>query len=113
MLRTTRRTRAAYGLESGATLVTVVGVLVEVPIMLSLVAWVKRFRPRQSAFSVLFVCVHNSCRSQMAEGWARHLLGVEAWSAGVQDSRPLDPRAVQVLAPRGRVRPRAQRVYRR
>ena len=30
---------------------------------------------------VLFVCVGNTCRSQMAEGWARHL-GLEAASAG-------------------------------
>ena len=30
---------------------------------------------------VLFVCVGNTCRSQMAEGWARHL-GLETASAG-------------------------------
>ena len=30
---------------------------------------------------VLFICVGNTCRSQMAEGWARHL-GLEAASAG-------------------------------
>jgi arsenate reductase len=35
---------------------------------------------------ILFLCTGNSCRSQMAEGWARHLKGdeVEAYSAGVQ-----------------------------
>jgi len=47
---------------------------------------------------VLFLCTGNSCRSQMAEGWARHLRGdvVEAYSAGVAPYR-LDPRAVQVM----------------
>ena len=34
---------------------------------------------------VLFVCVGNSCRSQMAEGWAKHL-GIEASSAGCPPS---------------------------
>ena len=34
---------------------------------------------------VLFVCVGNSCRSQMAEGWAKHL-GIEASSAGCHPS---------------------------
>jgi protein-tyrosine-phosphatase len=35
---------------------------------------------------MLFLCTGNSCRSQMAEGWARHLKGdqIEAYSAGVE-----------------------------
>lgn len=49
--------------------------------------------------TVLFLCTGNSCRSQMAEGWARALKrGVmEAYSAGIHP-RGLDPRAVKVMA---------------
>jgi len=51
---------------------------------------------------VLFLCTGNSCRSQMAEGWARALLGdlVEPHSAGVAPSG-VDPRAVKVMAEAG------------
>ena len=51
---------------------------------------------------VLFLCTGNACRSQMAEGWARHLLAgvVEPLSAGVLP-HGLDPRAVRVMAERG------------
>jgi phosphate transport system protein len=48
---------------------------------------------------VLFLCVHNAARSQMAEGWARQLLpsGTEIWSAGSDPSDKIDPRAVTVM----------------
>ena len=48
---------------------------------------------------VLFLCTGNSCRSQMAEGWTRHLYGetIEASSAGTHP-KGLDPRAVEVMA---------------
>ena len=51
---------------------------------------------------ILFLCTGNACRSQMAEGWARHLKGdgLEAWSAGTVP-RGLDPRAVRVMAEAG------------
>ena len=51
---------------------------------------------------ILFLCTGNSCRSQMAEGWARHLKGdrLEAYSAGIE-ARGLDPRAVRVMAEAG------------
>ncbi len=51
---------------------------------------------------ILFLCTGNSCRSQMAEGWAKHLKmdKIDAYSAGVSP-KPLDPRAVQVMAEAG------------
>ena len=51
---------------------------------------------------LLFLCTGNSCRSQMAEGWARHLRGddFEVDSAGLE-ARGLDPRAVAVMAEAG------------
>jgi len=54
------------------------------------------------AKKILFLCTGNSCRSQMAEGWAKALLGegVRAFSAGVE-SHGLDPRAVRAMAEAG------------
>lgn len=51
---------------------------------------------------ILFLCTGNSCRSQMAEGWARHLKGdvLEAYSAGVE-THGLNPNAVRVMAEAG------------
>lgn len=48
---------------------------------------------------VLFLCTGNSCRSQMAEGWARALRGdrLEAYSAGT-DPHGLNPLAVRAMA---------------
>lgn len=50
-------------------------------------------------YKVAFVCVHNSCRSQMAEGWAKKLGGdiFEAYSAGTEDYPEVKPLAVQVM----------------
>ncbi len=41
--------------------------------------------PTNEKMKVLFLCTGNSCRSQMAEGWARYLLGdvIEPYSAGI------------------------------
>lgn len=51
---------------------------------------------------VLFLCTGNSCRSQMAEGWARQLLGdrIEPYSAGIE-AHGMNPNAVKVMAEAG------------
>ena len=53
-----------------------------------------------SAPSVLFVCVHNAGRSQMAAGWLRHLAGdaVEVRSAGSLPADQVNPAAVAAMA---------------
>lgn len=51
---------------------------------------------------ILFLCTGNSCRSQMAEAWTRHLKsdGFEAYSAGITP-KGVDPRAVKAMAEAG------------
>lgn len=48
---------------------------------------------------LLFLCTGNSCRSQMAEGWAKHLKpeSIEPYSGGVAP-HGIDPRAVAAMA---------------
>ncbi|MGY1915958.1 arsenate reductase ArsC [Blastococcus sp. SYSU DS0973] len=50
--------------------------------------------------SVLFVCVHNAGRSQMAAGWLRHLAGdrVQVRSAGSLPGDQVNPAAVEAMA---------------
>ena len=52
---------------------------------------------------VLFVCVENSCRSQMAEGFARALGpgALEPWSAGSRPSGTVNPRAIEFMREKG------------
>lgn len=49
---------------------------------------------------VLFICIENTCRSQMAEGFARHL-GLEAESAGMRAGSGVNPDAVTAMAELG------------
>lgn len=51
---------------------------------------------------ILFLCTHNSCRSQMAEGLVNHFLGdrCTAFSAGTEATR-VNPLAIRVLAELG------------
>lgn len=52
---------------------------------------------------VAFVCVHNSCRSQMAEGWAKKLGKgiIDPYSAGTEDYPEVKPNAVKVMVEAG------------
>ena len=51
---------------------------------------------------ILFLCTGNSCRSQIAEGWARHLAAdeVRVTSAGIE-AHGKNPRAIAVMAEAG------------
>ncbi|MEV7270758.1 arsenate reductase ArsC [Streptomyces bacillaris] len=53
--------------------------------------------------SVLFVCVHNAGRSQMAAAWLTHLAGdrIEVRSAGSNPSDTINPAAVEAMAEAG------------
>jgi protein-tyrosine-phosphatase len=52
---------------------------------------------------VLFVCVHNAGRSQMAAGYLRHLAGdrIEVLSAGSEPGDRINPMAVRAMAEEG------------
>jgi arsenate reductase len=53
--------------------------------------------------SVLFLCVHNAGRSQMAAGWMRHLAGdtVDVFSGGSEPAESVNQAAVAVMAEKG------------
>jgi protein-tyrosine-phosphatase len=53
--------------------------------------------------SVLFVCVHNAGRSQMAAGYLRHLAGdrIEIRSAGTQPKSEINAVAIEAMAEEG------------
>jgi arsenate reductase (thioredoxin) len=53
--------------------------------------------------AVLFVCIHNAGRSQMAAGYLRHLAGdrIEVLSAGSEPGDRINPMAVQAMAEEG------------
>lgn len=52
--------------------------------------------------NILFLCVGNSCRSQMAEGWAKHLKSdiFNAYSAGTRP-KGIDPCAIKAMLEAG------------
>jgi arsenate reductase len=51
---------------------------------------------------ILFLCTGNSCRSQMAEAWARHLKSdvLDPYSAGIE-KHGMNPHAIKVMAEAG------------
>jgi arsenate reductase (thioredoxin) len=53
-----------------------------------------------SAPAVLFLCVHNAGRSQMALGWFNALAGgrAVAWSGGSEPAREINPSAISAMA---------------
>jgi len=57
---------------------------------------------RAEKIKILFLCTGNACRSQMAEGWARHLKSdfIDPYSAGVSP-HGVDRRAVEVMREAG------------
>jgi arsenate reductase len=54
---------------------------------------------KPSIQKILFICIGNACRSQMAEGWVKKLKGniLEPYSAGIE-KHGIDPKAVKVMA---------------
>ncbi|MFH1412222.1 MAG: arsenate reductase ArsC [Candidatus Omnitrophota bacterium] len=59
-------------------------------------------KKQDNKLKILFLCTGNSCRSQMAEGWTRHLKNdvIEAYSAGIEE-HGLNPYAVAVMEEAG------------
>jgi len=53
--------------------------------------------------TVLFLCVHNAGRSQMAAGWLSHIAGdaVDVFSGGSEPTEAVNPEAVRVMAEAG------------
>src|SRR5688572_6040633 len=52
---------------------------------------------------VLFVCIENSCRSQIAEGFAKKIGAnrIEVWSAGSKASGKVNPTAIELMREKG------------
>ncbi|BBY35370.1 arsenical-resistance protein [Mycolicibacter minnesotensis] len=94
---------ATWGATSGQALAGVVGPLIEVPVLVGLVYASLALQSRFSAPtrpSVLFVCVHNAGRSQMAAALLSHLAGdrIEVRSAGTEPADQINPGAVAAMA---------------
>ena len=109
---------SVFGLASQEAFATVVGPLIEVPVMISLVnvaLWsrkklfsadesIKQLAPsiveESKERHILFVCVGNAGRSQMAEAFAKKN-GLEASSAGTTPTKRVNPIVVQAMLEKG------------
>jgi len=61
--------------------------------------------------TIYFLCTGNSCRSQMAEGFAKKILGdrFNVYSAGIE-AHGLNPKAVKVMKEKGSTSPNRPRM---
>ncbi len=50
---------------------------------------------------VLFVCIHNACRSQMSEALFNRMANGQAFSAGSEPAAQIDPKTVEVMKEAG------------
>jgi arsenate reductase len=80
----------------------VFSVLLVLPALAVITDRVQAETPKDKKLKVLFLCTGNSCRSQMAEGWAESLKSdkIEAYSAGIE-THGLNPNAVRVMKEAG------------
>jgi arsenical-resistance protein len=94
---------ATYGATSGQALAGVVGPLIEVPVLVALVyvslALRRRFADQAATPSILFVCVKNAGKSQMAAGLMRRLAGdtVTVYSAGTAPGTSVNALSAEAL----------------
>lgn len=93
---------ALFGTTSPAALATTVGVLTEVPVMLFLVKIANKTKGQVSRMAkpkVAFICVHNSCRSQIAEALGKALASdvFESYSAGTETKPQINQDAVRLM----------------
>ena len=91
---------ALFGTSSPAALATTVGVLTEVPVMLTLVKIANKLKEKfKYKKKVAFICVHNSCRSQIAEALGKHLASdvFESYSAGTETKLQINQDAVRIM----------------
>jgi arsenate reductase (thioredoxin) len=93
---------ATFGATSGQALAGVVGPLIEVPVLVALVyvALALRHRFQRDRPTVLFLCIHNAGRSQMAMAFVKHLAAGRAsvYSGGSEPADEINPAAVAVMA---------------
>ncbi|MBV8789346.1 MAG: ACR3 family arsenite efflux transporter [Mycobacterium sp.] len=93
---------ATFGATSGQALAGVVGPLIEVPVLVALVyvSLALRHRFRRDRPIVLFLCIHNAGRSQMAMAFFKHLAAGRAsvYSGGSEPADEINPAAVAVMA---------------